>query len=573
MGRFLERRWTSAVIAVVFSAGCQFHGPSWSIGERAATGFLSAGLSSATGDRADATTDGIGTSRMRQTQHASGPDDVRPPTDTVVIDSTFAGPMSGPAGVIVPPVAPEIVPPPMPTAAEGFVTPAPDAPPMSVEADAMLDEGESLSTLIRSPQSVRSAPPLASDRPSIGTDPSPMRVREAFFETDLRDALRSLCDQAELSLVVGEEVGGSVSAVIEDEPVDAAVRRVLILLGYTHRIIDATCYVGLPDPESTLFPYLSVEYVYTARHREPADLLDALPLRERDYVRPEGAGGRLVVEAPAEIADRILTRLERLDRSVDQVMLEVLVCVYSPETDVRFGFDFQQGVTIANRRGGALSFDSLGIGAQYAGTGIQSQLNDFRIASAFLRALEQKGHVRIHAAPHVLAQDGKKAEIQIGRETFFSPRGVGNGLLLRQDIQRVQSGVLLELTPTICPPRVTIDIERAEVSEDLRMDETRIGAADQFPVINRRRVGTTVTVPDGNTVVIGGLRQQQEFDQVNKVPVLGDIRFLGKLFRRTERREQETELAIFISPRVVSDCWFDAPPSIAATPPPGLVAR
>ena len=390
--------------------------------------------------------------------------------------------------------------------------------------------------------------------PPVATMPI---VEEAFYETDIRDALTSLCEQASFDLVMGEDVQGTTSALIKHIPVDRAMRQILLPLGYTHRIDDGHCYVGSPDPESTMFPHLSSEWIYRSNFRDAESLVDALPERHRAYVRIDGRGGRIVIEAPHEIGQQIESRLRRSDQPISQVVLEVLVCVYNPETNVRFGFDFRQGVTVSDRSGAALSFDSLGIGANYGGAGIQSQLNNFKVARAFLRALEQKGHLSIRAAPHVMAEDGQKAEIQIGRETYFSaqPTMAGGGFGFRQDIQKIQSGILLELTPTIRAPQITIDIDRVEVSEDLSTSETQMSSQAAFPVVNRRRVNTTVHVNDGNTIVIGGLQQQQTFDQVNKVPVLGDTPAIGKLFRRTERNHRTTELAIFISPKIVAESW------------------
>jgi type II secretory pathway component GspD/PulD (secretin) len=109
----------------------------------------------------------------------------------------------------------------------------------------------------------------------------------------------------------------------------------------------------------------------------------------------------------------------------------------------------------------------------------------------------------------------------------------------------------LDITPEVRGSRVTVRIENAEVSEDIRTDETGTLPSDRFPIINRRRVSTTVHVGDGETIVIGGLTQSQKVSQVNKVPLLGDIPLLGWLFRRTETRDQESEVAIFLSPKIV----------------------
>mgnify|MGYP003667941398 CR=1 FL=1 len=380
--------------------------------------------------------------------------------------------------------------------------------------------------------------------------PAPL-LHDAFVETDVRQAIQSLAEQAGISVIIDDQVRGSVTAVIEGESFERALRKILLPLGYRWRQDGDEYYVGLPEPGSALFPFLAERYIYEARHRTPESLKSQLPERHLQFVRIMGQGGKLAIEAPPITARQILRELEETDKVVPQVILEALVCVYSPETNYRFGFDVHQGMKLNGGNAGSFALDGLGIAGQYGPAGFNSQLNDFRFTSALLRALEQKGHVKIRAAPRVTTEDGKKAEIHIGRESFFSVQPSGNGVFYRQDIQKVDSGIMLELTPEIRAPHVTIHIDRAEVSEDIRSDETQANAYDQFPVINRRRVSTSVHVMDGQTIVIGGLTQRQKVDQVNKLPFLGDVPYMGRLFQRIERREQEAEVAIFISPRIV----------------------
>ncbi|QEG43260.1 type II secretion system protein GspD [Roseimaritima ulvae] len=396
--------------------------------------------------------------------------------------------------------------------------------------------------------------------PVTGVEPLPFptenfsdrkRVSDVYLETDVRQALQSLAEQAGVSVIIDEQVRGQVTAIVEDETFEDALRKLLLPLGYVFKQDERDCYVGLAEPDSALFPYLAERFIYCAEHRTPEVLKAQLPERHLPFVRTMEQGGRIVVEAPRVLADQVLQELQQLDRAVPQVVLEVLVCVYSPEANFRFGFDLQQGVTLNGVDSAALSLDGLGVGGHYGPAGFNTQLNDFQFTSVFLRALEQKGHVKIRAAPRVMAEDGKKAEIHIGRETFFSVQPNLTGVVFRQDIQKVDSGIMLELTPTIRAPYVTVQIERAEVSEDIRSDETQGNAYDQFPVINRRRVATTVHVQDGQTIVIGGLTQRQKVDQINKLPVLGNLPYVGRVFQRIERRDQEAEVAIFISPQII----------------------
>jgi type IV pilus assembly protein PilQ len=162
----------------------------------------------------------------------------------------------------------------------------------------------------------------------------------------------------------------------------------------------------------------------------------------------------------------------------------------------------------------------------------------------------------------VMAKDGQKANISINRETFFntspnqSGTGSDNAFFFQQNIQKVESGIVLDITPRIRGDIVTIEIEKAEVSEDIRNANTEL-ALNPYPIINRRSVSTTVHVKDGKTIVIGGLVQQETIDRVNSVPGLSSIPLLGYLFESKQRQTREADVVIFISPRIVKPFLTD----------------
>ena len=109
----------------------------------------------------------------------------------------------------------------------------------------------------------------------------------------------------------------------------------------------------------------------------------------------------------------------------------------------------------------------------------------------------------------------------------------------------------MDITPRIRGDIVTIDIEKAEVSEDVRNANAEL-AVNPFPIINRRSVSTTVHVKDGKTIVIGGLVQRETIDRVNRVPGLSSIPLMGYLFETTQRQTRDAEVVIFISPKIVT---------------------
>ena len=187
--------------------------------------------------------------------------------------------------------------------------------------------------------------------------------------------------------------------------------------------------------------------------------------------------------------------------------------------------------------------------------GASNAFADFAVTSAFVQLLAQEGYLAIRAAPRVTARDGDQAQIKITRESFFSTQPQSADNFFRQDIQQVEAGIELDITPVVRGDNITMRIDKAEVSEDIRTSSINTDITENpFPSINRRTVSTTVHVKDGETIVIGGLVQRQTVDRVAQIPVLGSLPGVGRMFQTIESTQQDAEVVIFISPKLVKPC-------------------
>ena len=237
------------------------------------------------------------------------------------------------------------------------------------------------------------------------------------------------------------------------------------------------------------------------------------------------------------------------------MILEAIICVVSPDTGYQYGFDWQHAVELNGENALRFGATGLALNSNFSRAGANAIFNDFAHTTSFVKLLSEHGYLTIRASPHVMAQDGEQATIAINRETFFSIQPVGtadnSSFFFQQDIQTVDAGITLDITPRIRGDTVTIDIEKAEVSEDIRNANPEL-AVNPFPIINRRSVSTTVHVKDGKTIVIGGLVQRETVDRVNRVPGLSKMPLLGYLFETTQQQTRDAEVVIFISPRIVT---------------------
>jgi len=165
-----------------------------------------------------------------------------------------------------------------------------------------------------------------------------------------------------------------------------------------------------------------------------------------------------------------------------------------------------------------------------------------RFLNLELSALEADGKGKIVSSPRVITADQSKAVIEQGEEIPYQI-ATSSGAT---SIQFKKASLRLEVTPQITPEGSVIMV--LDVSKDSRGELTTAG-----PAINTKHAQTQVLVENGGTVVIGGIFTQDERTDVNKVPFLGDVPYMGALFRNTAKTINKTELLIFITPKIVTD--------------------
>ena len=166
-----------------------------------------------------------------------------------------------------------------------------------------------------------------------------------------------------------------------------------------------------------------------------------------------------------------------------------------------------------------------------------------RFLNLELSALEADGKGKIVSSPRVITADQQKAIIEQGEELPYQVATSSGATSL----QFRKANLKLEVTPQVTPEgNVILDVD---ITKDSVGRATTAGFA-----INTKHVKTQVLVENGGTVVIGGIFEQIDREDITKVPWLGDIPYLGYLFKtRTHRRSSKTELLIFLTPKIVTD--------------------
>ena len=511
----------------------------------------------------------------RTPEHSLGLNPPRPNQPATLMDlMTPAGSQRIPSEEVPPvPAAdqhhdPESVPPSVPGAAPMTLPTMEEAPPAS-GATSLPEAAQPLQLQPSTGASWRRTRKGAIRPVSYSSEPT--RVTENFEETDIRQALQVLASQAGVTVIVDEQISGAVTALIEDEPFETALRKVLLPLGLVHvKTAEGEYIIAVPDPSSPLFSRVSTRLEYRPLHVSPEDLIKMIPQRDARFVTVVDKRNIMMIEAPEELARTLLDRLKQADHPIPQVELEAIVCVIAPDRGFKSGLDWNHAVTLNGSE--VLKFGMAGLNVNGSGSrqGANNAFSDFAVTAAFVKLLAQEGYLSIRAAPRVTARDGEQAKIAITRQSFFSTQPVGTSQFFSAQIEEVEAGITLEITPIIRGENITVKIEKAEVSEDIRTTDVSATVQNNpYPLINRRTVSTTVSVRDSETIVIGGLVQRQTVDRIAKIPVLGDIPYAGRMFQTVEQLEQDAEVVIFISPRLVDSslsCPPPAPVSVVEAP-------
>ncbi|HKI47500.1 MAG TPA: type II and III secretion system protein, partial [Balneolales bacterium] len=170
------------------------------------------------------------------------------------------------------------------------------------------------------------------------------------------------------------------------------------------------------------------------------------------------------------------------------------------------------------------------------------------------------GKVNIESRPEISTLNGHTASIQIGTTQYFilkttTPIQSPQNVITQesQHFETIKANVSLKITPWVS--------SSGEVTAEIHPEfDTPVGAFNPNvpPTINSRVLDSTVRLKDGETIILGGLIQNSDTKNYNKIPILGDIPLIGKLFSNRSRNHSKSELIIFITPHVFFGDGTDA---------------
>ncbi len=280
-------------------------------------------------------------------------------------------------------------------------------------------------------------------------------------------------------------------------------------------------------------------------------------------ITPDKASNSLVIMASPADYSNLVQVIKKLDRRSKQVFVQVLIAEVSLDKSRALGT--QIGLVGAGVKGnvaGGVMYDPFNalsnmLATASTGTGGISTLLSGKIGTqpinvaAVIQALDSNNLLNVLSTPNILTSDNKEAEIFVGENIPFGGQSVVSAGIQTQSTDRKDVGINLKIKPQISEG----DYIRLDINQEISAvkDVITVGAGLTDRSTTKRSAKTSIVVKDNETIIIGGLIQDQESELVSKVPLLGDIPLLGWLFKTKSKAHNKTNLMIMLTPRIVKD--------------------
>lgn len=412
-----------------------------------------------------------------------------------------------------------------------------------------------------------------------------------FVDADLKHVLRLIAKQNDLNIITNEDLHGQVTVNFDNVTLKNALEAILVSNGYNYIIKDNIIIVK--ERTQRMVGEL-VTQVYEFDYIEAQDAIMALSnVVTTEYGEMEifrrsvpGTGGEgtsnraigskyLVITDIPENLPRIEALIKEIDTPVPQIMIAVkFIETRLDHTDTR-GINWtvkarmQGGPPTAGAATGTGATGTTagatgttgGVGAASMGFPVFGEYRNLDVATlnfqefqAALEMLFTKGNSKLLSDPRITTLDNQPANIEVGTTIpVLVPQQQGaqtGGMTfgyVQNTYEDIDINISLLVLPRVNPDRyITMSVE--PVVEAIT---GYTGPDGDRPIVASRSAKTQVMIKDGETIAIGGLIKEDKFETFKKVPILGDIPLLGRLFQYKSKQSEKTDLIIFITPRIV----------------------
>ncbi|MEA3401821.1 MAG: hypothetical protein U9R79_11325 [Armatimonadota bacterium] len=351
---------------------------------------------------------------------------------------------------------------------------------------------------------------------------------------DAHELLSELARETGLPIIVDDTVDRTITLNVVDKQPREILATIVDTYGLSFAELDGIFIFSEGIPNSPSSYLLSNIGSYTTQYVSAAQARDLMPAFLTRYVKVNASQNAVVLSAPEPVLRRFQEDIEQFDKPPAQTMLDVLVVEF---TDVDTE-EFAAQIGWSNDELG-LRTDSLTGDLNF--TALAELSTDF---FAFLDALVSARKARVRACPSIATVSGSGARIFIGTQQFLE---IPVSLPGQGTSNSIDAGVSLEMRP--------LTGGEGEIILNIEEEISTLGAVSPvtgLPEKTTRSADTTVRVRDGQTLIVGGLKQDESREIRGRIPLLSDIPVIGELFTSRDVEKTTVDLTIFVTARLLS---------------------
>jgi type IV pilus assembly protein PilQ len=405
-----------------------------------------------------------------------------------------------------------------------------------------------------------------------------------FDNADIDLVLKAIAEHQQINLMTSDDVQGKVSIDLEDVDWQTALQQLLMMKGLEYQLSNNTLLVTplgklaeykikkREDDKKVMDVGVIVSKVVAIKYSKASELAETLLLNKSNLLSPQGSitvnkrTNSLLLQDTAASLLKLTNIINQLDTFSQQVLIEARMVTIRENLDEQFGV--QWGLTDSSRSGnkilsGSLEsieqinqrqsasyLDRLNVNLPVANPAGRvamqlAKLSDGSLLDLQLSVIERESKGEVVAAPRILATDQHTSRIEQGTEIPYL-QAAAHGAT---SVAFKKAVLSLEVTPQITPSgHIILELN---ITQDARGD-TVVTSAGPAVAIDTQQIKTTVSVNNGETLVLGGIYQQQMVKSVSKVPWFAELPYIGWLFRTDNSYNEKRELLVFVTPKILA---------------------
>lgn len=357
---------------------------------------------------------------------------------------------------------------------------------------------------------------------------------------EVRDVLTAISALSDASIVTDESVRGKITIALDNVPFDTAIKLITSAKGLAYRVVDGVILVSTQENLNKFNGNVNVFKLNYAKAEDVKAALDGL-LEGTNKVGTDPITNSILFTGSSTDEDRVRSAIKAMDVATKQITLEAKIIAINKDDTKNLGINWnwdkvpQNSADNSNNSNNDDDEDFGGVihfGASY----------EFRF-NATLNALFANGKAKILATPRIITVPGKEASIFIGDHIPVLTEKIENGVTVNTT-EYVDAGIKLTYTPLVSEDDMITSAVHTEVSTAALVSEIKNYK------ITSRTADTYVRMRNGETLIIGGLINEEEQKNIQKIPFLSNIPILGELFKNRTTSKTKTEVMMILTPHI-----------------------